>query len=77
MPAQPIVLRQGAYDLTALDGMENAFPPRRTTNNIYRGDDGYSKQGAAGGEARDSLDRLAVSSSNRRRLSRLVRTRAW
>ena len=68
------VFRRGAYDLSALDSMEEAFPPRRTTNNIYR-DHRYEDEGDRGrgmAETRDSLDRLAGSTSGRRRLTRLV-----
>lgn len=69
--------RQGAYDLTVLDNMDGAFPPKRTSANIYR-DNRYDKTdgGVRGsmdfGETRDSLDRLAVSTSDgdRQRLAR-------
>ncbi|CAN0400145.1 unnamed protein product, partial [Ectocarpus sp. 12 AP-2014] len=69
---------QGAYDLTVLDNMDGAFPPKRTSANIYR-DNRYDKAdgGVRGpmdfGETRDSLDRLAVSTSDvdRQRLARM------
>ncbi|CAM9373377.1 unnamed protein product [Ectocarpus fasciculatus] len=72
---------QGAYDLTVLDNMDGAFPPKRTSANIYR-DNRYDKAdgGARGpmdfGETRDSLDRLAVSTSDgdRQRLARMGST---
>ncbi|CAM9748009.1 unnamed protein product [Laminaria digitata] len=54
--------------------MEEAFPPKRTSNNIYR--DRRYEDNAGGetavGETRDSLDRLAGSTSGRRRLSRVA-----
>lgn len=57
--------------------MDGAFPPKRTSANIYR-DNRYDKAdgGVRGpmdfGETRDSLDRLAVSTSDadRQRLAR-------
>lgn len=73
--------RQGAYDLTVLEKMSDAFPPKRTSNNIYR-ENRHAENGAGGGrsgrdkgpmdfgETRDSLDRLAGSTGDRRRLSR-------
>ncbi|CAN0544038.1 unnamed protein product, partial [Ectocarpus sp. 12 AP-2014] len=72
---------QGAYDLTVLDNMDGAFPPKRTSANIYR-DNRYDKAdgGVRGamdfGETRDSLDRLAVSTSDvdRQRLARMGST---
>lgn len=65
----PIVRRRGAYDLSILDSMEDVFPPKRTTNNIYR-DNRHQSESADLTETRDSLDRLAVSTSDRQRLSR-------
>lgn len=75
--------RQGEYDLTVLNNMEGAFPPKRTTSNIYR-DNRYDADGSVSsngrdkgpmslGETRDSLDRLAVSTSDKQRLSRFER----
>lgn len=73
---------QGTYDLTVLDDMEGAFPPKRTTNNIYR-DNRHDKNSSSSnggrnkgpmdfGETRDSLDHLAGSPTDRQRLSRCV-----
>ncbi|CAM9121210.1 unnamed protein product [Ectocarpus sp. 6 AP-2014] len=75
---------QGAYDLTVLDNMDGAFPPKRTSANIYR-DNRYDKAdgGVRGpmdfGETRDSLDRLAVSTSDvdRQRLARMGSTSSY
>ncbi|CAB1119581.1 unnamed protein product [Ectocarpus sp. CCAP 1310/34] len=79
-PCQGVAV-QGAYDLTVLDNMDGAFPPKRTSANIYR-ENGYDKadgdvRGAMDfGETRDSLDRLAVSTSDvdRQRLARIGST---
>ncbi|CAM9480827.1 unnamed protein product, partial [Scytosiphon promiscuus] len=75
--------KPGAYDLTVLEGMDGAFPPKRTSSNIYRDnryDTSTSNESGSGGVRNkgpmnmggtsDSLDRLAVSATDRRRLSR-------
>lgn len=73
MPTRCVHVRRGQYDLTVLDGMENAFPPRRTSSNIFR-ENRHDKDTARGmGGTRDSLDRLAVSTSDTQKLSRSVK----
>lgn len=63
-----------------LETMDNAFPPKRTTSNIYR-DNRYDQGGAGSGRAKgpmefgdtgDSLDRLAGGATDRQMLSRSV-----
>lgn len=66
-----------------LETLDGAFPPKRTTSDIYH-DNRYDDQGGGVGSGRDkvpmefgdtgdSLDRLAGSATDRQRLSRSVR----
>ena len=76
----PLVPRPGAYDLTMLETMDDAFPPKRTTSNIYR-DNRYDQGGTSTGRDKgpmefggtgDSLDLLAGGATERQMLSRSV-----
>eukprot|EP00752_Nemacystus_decipiens_P005609 g5077.t1 len=70
--------KPGTYDLTVLDTMDDAFPPKRTTSNIYR-ENRYDQDGVGSGRdkgpmefggAGDSLDHLAGGAADRQILSR-------